>query len=222
MSAVVTGVKAKLADLLPDQIGSGKRWSDALVGGYIMAADAAVRDRCETLWYSQAIDLVDDQIEYDLNSRFITIKSVEFSSDGTNYDDFLQPATLGDFDDVSQLWRLDRSARPEFYALLSAPGLPDTTGSADDSAKIVIYRGISSTSGEKIRVNGYGIGLTSSAVPDDIQYKVHVPYVMAMLLAHQDTRSAVASYREFQRGCIEARARFTNKHPGGAGTFAME
>ena len=49
MSQVVTGVTQKLQDLMPDQIGTNRRWSTTALERYIMLADRAVRERTENL-----------------------------------------------------------------------------------------------------------------------------------------------------------------------------
>lgn len=48
MSQLVTGVTQKLQDLLPDQIGTNRRWDSTTLERLIMLADRAVRERTET------------------------------------------------------------------------------------------------------------------------------------------------------------------------------
>jgi len=213
MSQVVTGVQAKLENLYPGQIGDNRRWSTEYIESLITAADKAARDRCETLLIQQVIPLVADQAYYDLSSNFISIVSVEYSSDGTNYDDELRPVTYEDLDLRTQRWRDDTSTWPHEYALESAPGMP-----SNDASRIMVYRTMSAVTSQQIRVNGYGIGATTSNVPDDVQYAALVPYVRAMLSLPGDVQTASTFYKQFIEGCNKIRARFVTQMPQGLGS----
>lgn len=214
MSQVLTGVRAKLDNLYPGQIGANRRWSESYIESLIMAADKAVRERCETLLISQVIPLVADQAYYDLDSDFISIVSVEYSSDGTNYDDELNPVTYEDLDLRTQRWRDDTGTWPFEYTLLSAPGMPAAVPS-----QIMIYRTMSAVSSQQIRVNGYGIGTTTTDQPDDVQYACHLPFVMGLLSVPGDVKAAVGMYQKFLSGCDSLRDRFVTETPAGLGSF---
>lgn len=171
----------------------------------IMYADRAVRERVGNLYHQQVISLVQDQLEYDLDSEFIDIVNVEFSTDGSTYDWYLRPATLGDLDKISLSWRSDRGTRPERYVLLSAPGTPNS--------KILTYRAMSAVTAQTIRITGQGIGATTTPVADDVQARCHVPYVMAILMAHKDARRAAGHFGEYLAGIDEVRGRYISKYP---------
>jgi len=123
MSDVIAGALAKVKARIPDQIGINSRWTETLVTNIIIAADRATRDRCEVHRYEFPVELSDDVISYGILSGFVSIDKVEFSLDGTNYDWLLQSRGLEDLDAISHSWRTDRSTRPDFYSLLSAPGV---------------------------------------------------------------------------------------------------
>jgi len=207
MSQVLSGVTQKIQDLLPGQIGDNLRWSTADLERHIMLADRAVRERTENHWHRQDILLTDGTAEYTLDSEFIEVVSVEFSSDGSTFDWFLYPAVLSDLDKINVGWRSDGGTRPTHYVVLSAPGLP--------TAKIQIYRPIATVGGQKIRVGGPGIGLTTTNVPDDVQGKCHVPYVMSILMASQDPNMAADWFGKYLGGCDEVRARTLSRGPTG-------
>ena len=205
---VLTDVKQKVQDLLPDQIGTGLRWTDSFVNTVARAADYAACDRCECAWHTQEIGLVADTLEYALDPDLISVVSVEFSSDGTNYDNYLRPATFKEFDELSMSWRDDRGSTPQWYALLGCPGLPETTTDAGDAASIVIYRSLSSVDSEKIKVGGFAIDPNGlHGVDDFIMDEAHVNYVMAILLATANPQKAMELYGKFLKGCEKSRER---------------
>jgi hypothetical protein len=204
MSQVVSGVTQKLQDLLPGQIGSNLRWTTTDVERYIMLADRAVRERTGNRWHQQEITLLADTTEYTLDSEFIDIVSVEYASDGSTYDWYLKPATLTDLDKISVNWRSDGGTRPELYCVLSAPGCP--------SAKLLIYRPMSSVDSQTLLVTGHGIGVTTTPVPDDVQARCHVPYVMAILMASENQNMAAEWFGTYLAGCDEVRRRTVSRH----------
>lgn len=204
MSAVLSGVLEKLKDVMPADIGSNRRYSDSDVERYIMLADRVVRERTENRYHQQEITLVTDTLEYTLDSEFIDIVSVEFSDDGSTYQWRLNPVTLTDLDKMEVTWRDSGGARPNYYVVLSAPGTP--------TAKILVWRPLSSAGSQKIKVTGHGIGTTTSDVPDDVQGKCHVPYVMAMLKAEDEPREAAQWYAEFIDGCESVKARTKHRY----------
>ena len=211
MSAVGAGVLGKLQDLLPGQIGDNKAYSTAYVNAIILAAHYAVTERTETQFVSEDITLVADTLEYDLSSKFITVASVDFKSDGSIIDGSLTAATMDDFDRLSLSWRDDRGTRPEYYALLSAPGTRVTTAGVPDS-RIMIYRQMSAVTSEVITVNG--IGMESDlldSVPNDVQDYCVVPYCMSHLYANRDIKYAMGQYDKFVAGCVKMAGRYLNK-----------
>jgi len=123
MSEVIAGVLAKVKARLPDQIGQNSRWTETLISDLTILADRHTRDLCEVHKAEAEFALSDDTISYDVPSHFISIDKVEFALDGTNYDWLLQSRSMKDLDTVSHSWRTDRSTRPDFYTLLSVPGL---------------------------------------------------------------------------------------------------
>lgn len=207
MSQVVTGVTEKLQDLLPGQIGTNLRWSTSDVERHIMSADRAVRERTENRLHRQEISLVADQLEYTLDSEFIDIASVEFAIDGSTYDYHLAPVTLSDLDKTDIGWRDNGGIRPECYTVLSAPGL--------NTSKLLVYRPMTSVDAQTIRVTGIGLGDSEDDVPDDVQAKCHVPYVMAMLKAGEDDQAAARWFGEYLGGCDEIRRRTRSPYAGG-------
>ena len=207
MSQVVSGVTQKLQDLLPSQIGSNLRWSTSDVERHIMMADRAVRERTENLFHRQEITLLADTAEYTLDSEFIDIVSVEYAADGSTYDYYISPVTLSDLDKINIGWRADGGGRPEFYTVLSAPGLP--------TAKIQVYRPMTAVTAQTIRVTGIGVGATTTDAPDDIQSKCHVPYVMALLKAGDAPSEAAKWFGEYLGGCGEIRRRTRSKYATG-------
>jgi len=158
-----------------------------------MLADRAVRERTENFYYEQEIVLVADTLEYTLDSEFIEIVGVEFASDGSTYDRYLKPATLDDLDSKTIGWRDSGGTRPDYYTLLSAPGCPE--------AKILIWRPMTSVDSQTINVIGFGVGTTTTTVPDDIQGKCHVPYVMALLKAKSAPEEAARWFGKYLDGC---------------------
>jgi len=212
MSSVVIGVKLQLQDLLPGQIGTNKQWSDTFIEGVIMLADAAARERCQTYTHTQEISLVADQHNYDLDSELIAITAVEFSSDGTNYDDHLDPTTTDDLYKCHGKWRASRSTRPEEYALLGTPGVPETSTGASDGSKITIYPAHSAPTVEKIKITGTGLGTSTTTVPIDVQSKIYVPYVLAFLFGPKSPKTARRHFKSFVAGTEIVKSRFIDPY----------
>lgn len=215
MSAVVSGVKAKLNLRLPGQIGSNRQWSDAYVETLALSAAHAACERIGYLWVTQIISLVNNTHEYALNSTIVAVHAVKYAADGTNYNDSLSPAPMQKFDRFSYRWRQERGTQPAHYALLSAPGTQNvhTTGV---SAKISVYPAMSSVGSAKIKVEGVGIGGSSTNVPDDVQERVHVPYVLSILRATQNPEEAAQHYAAYLSGCSFVKGRFVSPYAGGS------
>lgn len=224
MGAVAVTTLQRVKDALPDQIGSGLRWEEAYVNEHIFAAQKAFCDRCQPLvMVTDDIDLVADTASYAVDSSLISILSVEFSSDGTNWDYYLKPATFRDLDRISRSWRDDTGTRPEWYAVLGAPGLPETATDEDDDCRIFIHRPMSAVSNsEKIRIIGYGtesgLSFLGTTVSEGIIDMVHVPFVLAMLLSSKDPQEAIRHYSDFKTGCRQAKARFSSPYAGAGGS----
>lgn len=214
MSQIVTGVTQKLQDLLPDQIGTNKRWDSTALERYIMLADRAVRERTENNYATpQQISLIADTAAYDLSTDFIDVTTVEFIDSSSNVW-YLKPATLSDFDRLNASWRDDGGVRPEWYTLLGAPGAPNT--------QIHVHRPMSSVTTEVIKVYGHQISsATTAPVPDDIQRKAHVPYVMAILKAQEDPKEAAMWWGRFQAGCEEISRRTVSPYAKGVARIKM-
>ena len=206
-SQVQSGVLEKVQDLLPNQIGTNRAWATESVERHIMNADRLVRERTGNLYHQQEITLANATLEYALDTEFIDIVSVEFAIDGSTYDWYLRPITLDDLDKISLSWRDDGSARPEFYTLLSTPGLP--------SCKIQIYRPIATVGAQTILVTGLGIGTTTTTCPDDVQNKCHVPHVMSVLLAKKNPQEAASWFQQYVAGCEVVRRRTLSRHSKG-------
>lgn len=221
MSAVVSGVKAKLSLRLPGQIGTNRQWSDTYIETLILAAAHAACERIGYQWVTQTISLVNNTHEYALNSTIVGIQTVKYAVDGTNYDDHLSPSSLLQFDRFTSKWREDRGVRPSYFALLSAPGLQDVSATGI-SAKIIVYPALSSVGSAKIKIEGVGIGGTTTTVPDDVQEKIHVPYVMSILRAVQNPDDAAVHYAAYASGCDAVKGRFIAPYPGGASEFRGE
>ena len=202
-SAVQAGVLAKIQDLLPNQIGTNRRWAQADVERHIMYADGLIRERVGNLYHQQEITLLADTREYAIDSEFIDIVSVEYALDGSTYDWYLKPLTLDDLDKISVRWRQDGGDRPRFYTLLGAPGVP--------TSKIQIYQPPTASTGSSVRVTGIGSGATTTTCSDDIQNKCHVPHVMAVLLAKSDPKQAANWFGKYQSGVEEVRRRTLSK-----------
>ena len=211
MSQVVSGVLEKLKDMLPNQIGTNRRWSDASVERHIMFADRLVRERVGNLYHQQIITLraYDEDVAsvYDLDDEFIDIISVEYASDGSTYDWYLKPATLDDLDKLSLSWRGGPRLRPERYTLLGTPGAHTTT--------LQVYGEPTTVGVDTLKVTGLGTGATTSDCADDIQGKCHVPHVMSVLLAKQNPNEAASWFTKYLDGCETVRRRTISKYSQG-------
>ena len=223
MSTVLSGVMAKVQAALPDQIGQNSRWDTTTVQSLIVAADRATKDLCEIHRGSVEISMVDDTISYDVATDFISIDKVEFSLDGTNYDWLLQPRSLVDLDRLSQSWRNDRSTRPDFYSLLSAPGVQEDSVGVVPS-QILLYPSLATAGSATLRITGVvipvGLQIINGVAPEDVQSKCHVPYVLSVLYAVESPRRAAEYYAQFKQGCESVRNRFRAQyaeHPSRSG-----
>jgi len=212
MSAVVTGTQAKLEALLPNKIGDNKTFTDAYVQELIMAGFYDVAEKTGVLTVTQSISLTANALLYDLDSSFIDVGSVEFKSDGTNVDGALTAVTLSDLDRKSRKWRDDRGTRPEYYSLLSAPGIPETSTDARDGSQILVWRPMSTVDAEIITINGIGIGNTSTSLPQDVQRLALVPYCLSHLKAQSDPQAAVRFRHLYNSGWKKIRGRYASRY----------
>lgn len=213
MSALQSGSLAKLQDLLPNQIGSNRRWPTALVEDLIMLAARAAAERIGFMHREQEIDLTDGTSEYTLDSEFISVVRVDYASsapDGgsglSTYDDYLEATTFSKFDEYRRSWRSDTGVRPEWYTLLSTPGTP--------AASIFIYPPIATVGGQRIRVKGLGIPAVGTTVHEDIQDRFIVPYVMSMLYATEDEDMAAQYMGEVESAVPSLRGRYASEYSG--------
>ena len=219
MGQIVAGVKEKLSDHLPGQIGSNARWSDSFIESLILSADYLMKEKLMNYRGTEVISLVADQSVYTLDQKFISVDRVEFASDGSDYDWQLYPKNLSDLDASNRRWRDNTGSRPETYHLLSAPGTPSSIAGAGLRSRIVIYRPLSSVTAETIRVYGNCVDSTTPMLSDDVQYKVHVPYVMAILKARENPQAAAEWWRKHVDGVEETRARYMGTYAAGRGGY---
>ena len=213
MSAVQAGVLEKLNDLVPGQIGDGLRWETAFVESLITLASQIAWERIGMNHGSEVIDLVADQYEYDLDTKFITVDRVEYSSIGgvsPEYDDYLEASTLNHFDGISPSWRNTGGVRPEYYALLSAPGTPNS--------QIFVYPSLSAVGDEKIRVTGKVIGTSLTGVSDDVQDQFIVPYVLGLMYVNKSQELGRRYMAQANAGRHELEVKYTNEYAGGVGS----
>jgi len=212
VSAVVAGTKARLEKLLPGRIGDNKTFSTSYVESLILAGFYDVCERCNLLPSSEDVTLANDTLIYDLTEKFIEITSVEWVPGDTTRQGHLKAVTLSDLDKMSRKWRDDRGTRPEYYCLLSAPGIPETSTDAGDGSRIVIWRPLSTVDDDKIRVNGIISGTAATPVPDDVQRLCLVPYVLSHLKAVQNPQAASGYMAIFEQGCETVRGRFSHRY----------
>lgn len=215
MGLVLDGVRAKVQAALPDQIGTNTRWDTTTIDTLIKAVDRIVRERVEASHDTAVISLTDATVGYEIPVNFITITKVEFALDGTNYDWLLQPRSLTDLDSISYTWRTDRSARPDFYSLLSAPGvLSDSGGSIPSKIYLTPVPAVAGSA--TIRLSGLAVpevgDYTTARVPDDVQVRCHVPLVLANLLAVQEPELAFQYYQRGREGIREMANRFKSQY----------
>ena len=230
MSNVLAGMIEKVKAKLPDQIGLNARWTDDLLKAIIIAADRATRDLCEVHRLTTEITLTDDTISYDVPTNYISIDKVEFSLDGTNYDWLLQSRSTFDLDAISHTWRTDRSTRPDFYTMLSAVGVQGN-GTDETPSQILLYPALTTAGSAKIRVTGVAVPLVNqytsaiqtAVMPEDVQSRCLVPYVLSVLFATSSPERSAGEYQKFKSGCEEVRNRFRSQfsdHPSRTGGYA--
>lgn len=192
MSALLTGVTDRVKRLVPNY---GSRWTDALIQSVVHLADAAVREEAETVWKSHDITLNGGALWYSLPNDVVTVESVMYSIDGTDFDKPLYPAAFAELDRMSYSWNDDTGISPTYYSLWCAPG-------TSDYSRIMIWPAVSAATAEKIRVNYLGAysdegALAAVDVPDWVQDRVYVPFVLGVLLRLEDPDRAEDHMAEF-------------------------
>jgi hypothetical protein len=211
MSAVVAGTKAKLQNLFPNRIGDNKAFSTSYVESLIMAGFYDACERCNLVEGTERVALVDDTLVYDLAEPFIEVLSVELF-DGSSRVGHLTAVTLDDLDKMDRTWRNSRGAEPEYYTLLSAPGIPETSTDAADGSRIQVWRPMSTAGDYEVWVNGIQTGTSATHVPGDVQRLCLVPYVMAHLKAVAAPDMAAYYMGKYLEGCEKVRGRFSHKY----------
>ena len=204
MGLILPEVTEKIRRLLP---GTENRWSDEYLYKLVHMADCAIKERGETLWASEEIDLYADTIYYALPTDVIHVRSVQFAIDGSSYEHWLDKKTFRDLDERSLTWSKDRTTIPELYVLMSAPG-------TSAYSKICIYPGLSAASSQKIRVNhlscypDYGAAAVASTAPEWVHVQVYVPHVMALLYATSQPALAIEFWAEYMRNIRRVKATY--------------
>lgn len=205
MPNVRTEVASYLNTVLPGQIGPGRRWDDAFVTLLINMADTEIREYCSPSWGAQTISLVSGTAEYDIDDTAISIYRVEYSADGTTFDDTLMPMEMYDLDGISRKWRDDTSARPSRYVVHSTPGVPVI--GVLTSSKITVYPEPTSSAADlKVTYTSlyYGLG-----TPQATRYaidNVYAPLVMAMLTLGDSASKGGRHYGRYLEGRERLRA----------------
>ena len=143
MGAIASEVTAKVRLRSPDLAG---RWTDADIQKLVHLADLAVKESCETYWAAEEINLHNGTMYYGLPDNIIAVRSVEFSSDGTDYDYVVKPIIYDELDGFSYKWPDHTGTIPEYFLVFSAPGV-------NGYSRIMIWRPIATVTNEKIRVN---------------------------------------------------------------------
>ncbi len=205
MSNLVSGVTSKVRAMAPDY---AYRWDDSLVRSIIHLADLAVREGADMEWATHDITLNDGAYYYALPTDAVRIQSVMYASDGINFQDPLEPVEVEDIDRLHPRWK-DDTGTPSCYVLWSVPGV---TG----YSVIMLWRALSTVSGEKIRINYLRCLETVSeidavSVPDHIQQNVYLPYVLGTLRAQEQPNEAEALMAEYKRGLIRVRGEFQHR-----------
>lgn len=205
MVNLLTSGISLIRKMAPDHEG---RWSDVRISRALHLADLAICESTDFLYASSEIELTDGDMEYAAPADAIDICTVEYSRDGITYDSLLIPANLQDLDRMSYTWEIDTGIGPDYYVMISSPGTPTYS-------KILLWRPISTTSGEKIRINYTACrpsssDLTDVTVPRDLITRVYVPYAMFILLADGDIRLASEYLDEYAANIGYVRARYNH------------
>lgn len=202
-SDLQTGSLAKIKEIVPNQIGENRRWSESLVNGLVALVAGVISDSVGFTHASTDFALIGNQSEYSLPTSYISITRVIFNN-GLSDSYEIDPATFNDFDNVNMAWRNDRSSRPQMYTIEGTPGSTD--------AQIVIYPCLATTDGSTFTIRGVAIG--SGDMMDDIQDKAIVPYVLAMLYAWEEIDKALMYWQEASEGVWELRSQYANETMG--------
>jgi len=204
MTLLVDSVIAKVRSTAP---GTGTRWPDSALQKLVHAADCSISEAAEKAWSTHDISLLADAFYYALPEDVIAVKSVTYSSDGTNFDDgVLLPMTYDKLDGLSLTWMDDRGTQPHHYWLLSCPGVIGYS-------KIGVYRAMSTVTSEQIRVTylactpDNNATFEALATPDAewIEDDIYVPYVLAHMAAPVEPKLAKMYMDRFWKNLPEAR-----------------
>ena len=205
MTALISGVTALARAMAPDH---EDQWTDANVQSAIHLADLAICEEVGIVWATSEITLLDGAYYYDLPTDVVTVRAVEYASDGSTFDEVLKCVTIPDMDDIDLNWQ-DSSGTPSLFSLLSVPG-------TEDYSKIMIWRPIASVSGQKVRVNYLACRRTEADlsgvdVPDRFQQELYLPYVLSLMKQGEDAMSAARYMSEYRRNIESARARYGHR-----------
>ena len=212
---LVSSVTEKVRNLAPDRT---NRWDDAFIRKLVHAADCAIKEEAGSSWGSTDIALLDNVAYYTLPTNVVAVGKVEFSLDGTTFDDgLLKPITYKTLDeDLSRTWRDDRGTQPHHYLLLSTPGI-------HNYSKILIWRPVSSVTSETIRVHFTQCyphntsDFSDQTVPEEVEDLAYVPYVLALLYAPEDHDQFKDYWFESLDGILRVRTKYGSQYGEGLG-----
>lgn len=206
MGALISGVTERVRAMAPDH---EDQWTDAMVQSLIYLADLSVREEADLEWASVEIELVNGALYYAIPSDVIDVRSVEFSRDGITYDHILSCVSFEDMDDIDVRWQESSGTTPELFSILSAPG-------SVAYSKILIWRPLLSTSGEKIRINYIKSrtsedSLAAVEVPDEVMEDVYLPYVLGLMRQGESPEEAMEYMRVYDKNIGRVKARYGHK-----------
>ena len=184
------------------------RWTDSMIAQAVYLADMVTCEAADAEWATHDIVLQDGINTYDLPEDAISVHSVRYAYDGTDFDEILTPVMVDHLDEFSITWQEDCGS-PTHYWLLSAPGV-------EDYSKIVFWRTVSTVGSETVRVNYLKVrdGLTDSTAvdaPQEVIQRVYVPYVLSLLRAGEEPDEAEVMMQEFRREMHRVRGLY--RHP---------
>lgn len=203
MVPLINEITSMIRLMAPD---SANRWSDARIKTAAHLADLAVCEFGDAVYASYEIELVDGAMYYDLPSDIVDVRSVEYSSDGVTYDTLLKAISIQELDRISTTWQDDTGTSPSVYVLLSVP-------SSGRYSRILLWRPVSATSGEKVRVNYTKCrvekaDLDAVSAQQDAIHGLYVPYSLALLYAADNASMAAEYMGEYRRNIDKFKVRF--------------
>ena len=205
MSDLVNTVTSLVRAMAPDY---DYRWSDAMIKQMVHLADLEIREQADMEWAEYEIELDPDTYWYNLPTDVIEVRSVMYSRDGLDFEDMLRPVTIDDIDRFHWKWR-DDTGTPEYYSLLSTPGIVSFS-------KILIWPALGSVSSEKINIHYLKCredvsDIASIDVPDRVIQNVYLPYVLGVLRANEDPAEAEMYMSEYRRGLLKVRGQYQHR-----------